>query len=179
MGHGNQGDIVMKIRDGFVSNSSSSSFVLKWKKEDFKRCECCKHLPIDPLSLVESEVNESDGWDETKVDWVGTEEWRVAIKDDMDFPLKELVRLRRMSMNDLAYDASEYGGGTTTVGEAIRHNEDHTDECQKEIEETRRIDKEESDLVVCCVSVTYGSFISPIIEDLIENGTIQLISKGM
>lgn len=176
MGHGNQEDIVMKIRDGFVSNSSSSSFVLKWKKEDFKRCECCKHLPIDPLSLVESEVNESDGWDETKVDWVGTEEWRETIKDDMDFPLEELVRLRPMSMDDLAYS---YEGSTTTVREAIRHNTDHADECQKEIQETHRVDREEPDVIVCRVGVAYGSFISPIIEDLIENGTIQLISKGM
>lgn len=164
----------MKLRNGFVSNSSSSSFVLKWKKEDFKRCECCKHLPLDPLSLVRSQADLCNGGDETEVDWVGTEEWRGAIEANMDFPIEELSRLRRMHLDDLAYNS-----GTITVSEAIRHNEYHVDQCQKEIEETRRIDKEEPHAVVCMVSVSYGSFIDPIIEDLIENGTIQLISKGM
>lgn len=166
----------MKIRSGFVSNSSSSSFVLKWKKEDFNRCGCCKHLPQDPLTLVREQENVSNGGDETKVDWVGTEEWREAIENSMDFPLGELVRLRRMSMDEKAYDCA---GITTTVRQVTRHNEEIIEEYKVDIEETRRIDKEEPDAVVCMVSVAYGSFIDPIIEDLIENGTVQLISKGM
>lgn len=31
----------MKYRQGFVSNSSSSSFVLRWDKKNFNKCDKC------------------------------------------------------------------------------------------------------------------------------------------
>jgi len=47
----------MKIRSGFVSNSSSSSFVLKYDTNDFKKCEYYGSQPVTPLDMVELDNN--------------------------------------------------------------------------------------------------------------------------
>jgi hypothetical protein len=44
----------MKFRLGFVSNSSSSSFVIAWKPEDIKHCEACGRGHPDPLTLTKN-----------------------------------------------------------------------------------------------------------------------------
>ena len=45
----------MKIRNGFVSNSSSSSFVIAYKRENY--CECCKRSDPTILDLVRGAID--------------------------------------------------------------------------------------------------------------------------
>jgi hypothetical protein len=42
----------MKFRAGFVSNSSTSSFVISWRPEDIVKCEHCQRGSIDPITLL-------------------------------------------------------------------------------------------------------------------------------
>ena len=68
----------MKNRKGFVSNSSSSSFILAIKK-DASKCEHCGREDIDFLQLVR-DAGESDY--ESSINEVGAEGVIYDIKND-------------------------------------------------------------------------------------------------
>ena len=55
-----QKDDNMKIRNGFVSNSSSSSFLIAIKKEKNSPCDCCgrKDFSFDFLDLIRNSRDE-------------------------------------------------------------------------------------------------------------------------
>ena len=57
----------MKIRNGFVSNSSSSSFIIGLLDQEAKRCPTCGHLPNSNL-LEQLERAESNNYN-TEVRW--------------------------------------------------------------------------------------------------------------
>jgi hypothetical protein len=60
----------MKVRKGFVANSSSSSFVVAFKRSD--PCKCCGHHNKDIVSIINDEVAKGiDDYDETRVRTVG------------------------------------------------------------------------------------------------------------
>ena len=50
----------MKIRIGFVSNSSSTSFVLAFKEPE--KCKCCGQTPFDCFSDMESKAKGKEGY---------------------------------------------------------------------------------------------------------------------
>lgn len=49
----------MKIRNGFVSNSSSSSFIIRLR-DIGKVCPTCKHKTPDMLDIIEQSHNNND-----------------------------------------------------------------------------------------------------------------------
>ena len=57
----------MKIRTNFVSNSSSTSFTVKYDTKDFEKCEHCGHKPLTPLELARLEDGQYSSGDETKI----------------------------------------------------------------------------------------------------------------
>ena len=58
----------MKIRNGFVSNSSSSSFVVAIKKNDGEVCPHCGRGTPNLLKIIEEKSNYGG---ETEIDGVG------------------------------------------------------------------------------------------------------------
>ena len=60
----------MKQRNGFVSNSSSTSFIIAITSSN--KCKCCGREDLDILSLIESTSNY--GSNDNHVDAVGKEE---------------------------------------------------------------------------------------------------------
>jgi len=75
----------MKKRLGFVSNSSSSSFIVAIKKEETKICECCKQK-IGGESLVQliRQSTEQSLSSDTELDYVfdNAEELMQTLKED-------------------------------------------------------------------------------------------------
>lgn len=51
----------MKIRVGFVSNSSSSSYILGVKKEMGSECPCCHRKGIDIIDLIDRYTSDTTG----------------------------------------------------------------------------------------------------------------------
>ena len=56
----------MKTHSGFISNSSSTSFILKLT--DYKKCECCGHVTSDINNILNREFEDNkliaSGYDE-------------------------------------------------------------------------------------------------------------------
>ena len=67
----------MKIRNGFVSNSSSSSFVIAFKKTE--PCPHCKRKDPDIIQIISDSGNYSD---DNRVNGVGIENIIAKINED-------------------------------------------------------------------------------------------------
>ena len=76
----------MKIRNGFVSNSSSSSFVIAYKKADKTPCKTCGRSDIDDfVELVRKSENDGD----SNVNAEGLEEVLKSLEEQLEWTSDE------------------------------------------------------------------------------------------
>jgi hypothetical protein len=71
----------MKMRNGFVSNSSSSSFVIKYKEDDFKKCDVCNHTPLTPHEIA---LNEEGRYGDTDIKYYTKDKGIVTLVVEAD-----------------------------------------------------------------------------------------------
>ena len=71
----------MKIRNGFVSNSSSSSFHIRYDKRRFGVCEKCGQCEITPLDIADIEERNYD----TEIEWSEENNNIVECKLSVDY----------------------------------------------------------------------------------------------
>jgi hypothetical protein len=89
----------MKLRKGFVSNSSSSSFIIAIAPSN--KCECCGRSDLDILSLIESTSNYRN--DDNDVDAVGKEQVINHIKESWygDDKINDIISKVNLVNDDL------------------------------------------------------------------------------
>ena len=79
----------MKIRIGFVSNSSSSSYIIAYKKAT--ACPTCGHTPSDFLAAVASRR-----YDDNRVCWTEPTAKMEEIEEEIAAQQKEAARLEKL-----------------------------------------------------------------------------------
>jgi hypothetical protein len=70
----------MKYRNGFVSNSSSNSFIIAYKKG--KTCEYCGHNSISLIEFIEKACNSYNNCDATQMVARGVENIKERIEEN-------------------------------------------------------------------------------------------------
>ena len=88
----------MKIRNGFVSNSSSSSFHIRYDKRKFTVCEKCGCYNVDPLDIADIEGRI---FNKTEIEWSEENNNIVECKLSVDyhgFLLKMLQQLIKVGL---------------------------------------------------------------------------------
>ena len=93
----------MKTRNGFVSNSSSSSFIIAALKDEFlEKCSCCGQMPLNFLESLKNVPNPSVAYQcqemESFVD--NTDEEIKEIEEDREWLKKELAMYQDIAENE-------------------------------------------------------------------------------
>lgn len=158
----------MKVRSGYVSNSSSSSFILAWNDGDFVKCDRCGHKPEDPVIMCEQEDCCYSG-DSTEVDWIGVEGWVRDYEEELRFVKQEIDNLERRSPTDLAYPR---WNNQQTVREALASAYHTEEKLNDAIARIRKWAKDNPGMSLAQVSISYGSPLNNTIEDMIHRGVV-------
>jgi hypothetical protein len=82
----------MKIRSGFVSNSSSSSFVIAFDESKFGPCPHCGRKDQSIIDLIERSRNDDD----TKVVWRDPEDKIRDLKLQIDSETLEIKKIEHL-----------------------------------------------------------------------------------
>ena len=161
----------MKIRNGFVSNSSSSSFVVAYKSGD--PCPHCGRKDIDMVEFF-------DRMDRTYSDSTHLEHsnFEAVIKeyqDNIDRNKKIIDQEKMRPQSDLAFDYDGYSGNFT-VADYIKDLENDNKSFQDFCNEIKKVVKE--GWAVIEVRINNDDMVSEdILKDGQENGTVLILEK--
>jgi hypothetical protein len=160
----------MKFRNGFVSNSSSSSFILGWRGDSFDACDVCGRS--DP-NIVDMCRNEDCGYsgDSTEVDWEGFDGWVNEWQDKKDCVLTTIKRIEGRNPDDLAYTWNS----KITVRQALESAQEELKKIDATIARIKMYSVTEPNLRIACVSISYHSPLNDILDTMLTRGTVQEI----
>lgn len=156
----------MKIRSGFVSNSSSSSFILAIKSTSSVPCPHCKRVGI-PIT----EFFSNDRYDEDKLSWDDPTEYLREIQAEIDGCKRQNAEYSQYNPNEIA--PSTYGG-TATYGDHIRWNGLHIAANEKLVDKIQAAQKA-GHQVIEVVLDNHNTTIWNILRALENSGDIEVI----
>ena len=90
--------MVMKIRNGFVSNSSSSSFII-CLKYNMEKCPHCGRSSPNIIDMIEGRT--SYGCDDTQVEWDDPQDYLYDLQRDIEDQQCELELYKHHSDDEI------------------------------------------------------------------------------
>ena len=157
----------MKTRSGFVSNSSSSSFIVIFDPAKFVKCAHCGHTPTDPVKLVE-QLEDGD----SEVRWRNVVDRVVKLEEEIAEHKSHIDNLSRRNPEE-RYDRY----GDYTVEQQIQYSQYDIGELEKEIGDLRKMQSEYPGKTIAGIEVSYhNEAVTRLLEEMHESGLI--IKKG-
>lgn len=108
----------MKIREGFISNSSSSSFIIAYNKEQNK-CPHCGRCDVDILKMIK-ECTDNDGDTEVRVE--GKEEVIQYIQENW-WDYTDIIK-KIKAVNDMEIALIDVSYHDNTINLILQNNKD-------------------------------------------------------
>lgn len=160
----------MKIRQGFVSNSSSSSFILEIMT-DTEACPTCGRKDANFVDLVERGGN----WcsDDTHMSKYDKEEVLQEIEEEICEIQNRLMDARRDDPHRITY-RSHWGGEehVTRVKDNIERDEAEL----KTWEDLRaRVEPAKGQVIKCYIS--YHDTLNKIVQSMVDAGTMKILDS--
>lgn len=159
--------MMVKVRNGFVSNSSSSSFVIAILNPSPKLCPTCGRK--DP-AFIEAirERNESGYCDDTEIEWEGIEEGIKEIQAEIDECQSYVDKYKQM---DPESQVQPDGSFDWTHGEAVTSYGDDIKQCLERIEEYKKWGEAYKRIIGLSVSYHDSA-----VNDMLSSNNIKILS---
>ena len=155
----------MKTRSGFVSNSSSSSFIIAFDEGKFGHCPHCGRKDVSILDLVER-ANADDH--DTQVEWSDATEHLNKLRADLKEGKAEVITLECM---DPTHKVTNYW----TAKEKADWLRDQNDELERRISLIQKALAR--NLSIAEVSISYhDEFLNAELQAQINSGKLELLS---
>ena len=153
----------MKIRSGFVSNSSSSSFVIAFDESKFGPCPHCGRKDRSIIDLIE---RSNDGNGDTKVVWQDSEDKIRDLKSQIDSDTLEIKKIEHLDPKTKL--------ACCTVEQNMSWMKSSIIECETEISKIENALKK--GLTVAEISISYhDDFLNAELHALSENGKLEIL----
>lgn len=159
----------MKIRNGFVSNSSSSSFIIAVEAEP-KTCPTCGHKPQNIVDILDSMGN-CNYHDDSSIDDI--EEY---IRDNLDYERNAtaswIEELKQRDPDELTHPRIPHS--TQTVRRTIELCEEEVAKYEAEIAKYRQMEKDGKKLYHLQISY-HDNLAQHILDDCVKQGIVTIV----
>jgi len=156
----------MKIRNGFVSNSSTTSFIVALN--DSVPCPHCGRIDTDIINII---ANTDDYSGDTEILWTDPTQFLIDLKESRASEQEELASYKDQQDDDKAGYKNQY-----FVKDLRQWRSDSIKYVTKMISSTEQAHAEGKTVVSFDVSTHNRTFID-IIDSQIESGTLTLIER--
>lgn len=158
----------MKIRNGFVSNSSSTSFTVAFKPP--VKCPHCGRSNVSVLDLIERSRD-----DETYIIWNDPTNYIEELQEEIYENQLDLEKWKNMSDDETVSYNYGYNQHSYTVQQLRKWANGTIDTNTKEINTIREAQEKYGNVV--CFSVSYHDVLNQIVHDEINNGSLILVCE--
>lgn len=160
----------MKIRNGFVSNSSSSSFIIQ-VNADSEKCPTCGHTPESVIDLVQRLDNYGGSCDDSSVDTID-EYIADRLECEIASTKNYIAELEKRDPDEITHPNIPHA--TMTVKHSIECCEEELAEYETEIAKYRQLEAEGKKLYHLQVSY-HDNLVQHILDENVAAGLVTIL----
>ena len=158
----------MKIRNGFVSNSSSSSFIIAFNPKD--QCPYCGRSSPNIVDLINQNTNCRCYSDDTQINWTDPQEYLEEIDKDIGYAKQDILSVKDRKDNDVI----QTYGSKYTAGELRRERNSDIEGLTKQKTKIQNAINEGKQLVSIRISY-HDEIVNNLFKEQVASGEVEVV----